>query len=179
MAFDHLFKKYPIPVPAEQAAEEMMERYRKSLLTHLKFVPGSADAVKALAGHFKLALVSGSNRSEIFFALDRLGVREQFEVVLGAEDYPKSKPAPDGYLKAMKMLQANAAETLIFEDSEAGIASARAAGTWVVAITGTNHFNQDISKAHEKIPDLTQVNAEWVKALAVRLPGFGAVPGAR
>lgn len=164
-AFDFLFKKYPLPLPAQEAGEAMLTRYRLKLETHLRIVPGSAQAVAALAERYPLALVSGSHRSEIIWALDRLNVRHHFQFILGAEDYPRSKPAPDGYLKALEMLRAKAENTLIFEDSSAGIQSALAAGTQVVAITGTNHFNQDVSLAHHRIPDLTGVTPEWVKSI--------------
>ncbi len=168
-AFDFLFKKYKLPVSANEAGEEMMQAYRDSLEVHLGIVPGGAAAVNALAGHYELALVSGSNRQEILWALDKLKIRHQFKVILGAEDYPNSKPAPDGYLKALKMLSRQAPNTLIFEDSQPGIASARAAGAWVVAITGTNHFKQDTSHAHHHIPDLRGVSPEWISQLAAQL----------
>ena len=167
-AFEFLFAKYKLPIPEKQAAEEMLATYRAGIEKHLVIVPGSREAVRSLATKFGLGLVSGSNRSEIFFALDRLGLRDLFQIVLGAEDYPRSKPAPDGYLKALKILSTDPAHSLIFEDSEPGVNSARAAGAWVVAITGTNHFQQDVSQAHEHIPDLTQVNAEWVEQFCRR-----------
>ena len=162
-AFEFLFEKYPVPIPTDQAAEEMIEAYRKALRTSLGIVPGSAQAVTSLAGKFALGLVSGSHRTEILFALDHLKIREHFEVILGAEDYLNSKPAPDGYLKAFELLGVKPGSVLIFEDSAAGIQSAKAAGAWVVAVTGTNHFSQDVTSAHGHVPDLQPVNPEWVK----------------
>lgn len=167
-AFDFLFGKYAIPVSREEAAQQVMETYRRNIASHLDVVPGSAAAVRALAdsGRFKLGLVSGSNRAEILLCLDKLGVRECFEVIYGAEDYPRSKPAPDGYLKAIQTLGRDPARTLVFEDSQPGIASGRAAGAWVVAITGTNHFGQDTALAHHHVADLRGVDADWVARLA-------------
>jgi HAD superfamily hydrolase (TIGR01509 family) len=167
-AFEFLFKKYPIPVSPAQAEREMMEFYRKTLDEKLHIVPGGAEAVRSLATRFDLGLVSGSGRAEIHWALDKLGIRDHFAVILGAEDYPRSKPAPDGYLKAVQIMSAKPASTLVFEDSQAGIASARAAGLWVVAITATNHFKQDITSAHHAIPDLREVTADWVSTLTLR-----------
>ena len=162
VAFDYLFKKYQIPVAREEASRKITELYRERLETDLAVVPGSVAAVRSLVGHFQLALVSGSNRHEILWAMDKIGIRDCFEVILGAEDYPKSKPAPDGYLKAMSLFKADAASTMVFEDSEAGIASARAAGLFVVAITSTNHFGHDTTQANLHISDLTTVNLQWV-----------------
>lgn len=165
-AFQYLFKKYELPVPAQHASRLMIERYRDLVTNELFPVKGSAEAVKALAKEYPLGLVSGSYRSEILWALDRLGVRELFQVILGAEDYPRSKPAPDGYLKALDMMNVKGEQTLVFEDSEPGIAAAKAAGTYVAAITGTNHFRHDHSAADLTVPDLSCVSPEWLKKLA-------------
>lgn len=154
-AFTYLFSKYSIPVPAEDAKRQMKERYRTVLETELCVVPGSVQAVQALASRFPLGLVSGSSRADILWALKKLDIEKHFQVILGAEDYPRSKPQPDGYLKAVETLKADPKSCLVFEDSTAGIASARSAGLWVAAITSTNHFNQDTSQAHFKIKDLT------------------------
>ena len=162
VAFDYLFKKYKIPVSREEASTKITSLYRERLETDLAIVPGSVDAVRSLVGHFQLALVSGSHRSEIIWAMKKVGLLDCFEVILGAEDYPKSKPAPDGYLKAMKLFKAEATSTMVFEDSEAGIASARAAGLFVVAITSTNHFGHDTKSANLHISDLTTVDRQWV-----------------
>jgi HAD superfamily hydrolase (TIGR01509 family) len=165
MAFRHLFAKYEIPVPAQQASLALVTRYRELIETELFPVAGSADAVRCLAEHFPIGLVSGSYRSEILWALGKLGVLDHFKVILGAEDYPRSKPAPDGYLKAIDLMNVSPQNTLVFEDSEAGIASAKAAGTRVICITGTNHFQQKTSLADHFVPDLTTVTAEWVKSI--------------
>ncbi|MGK5084061.1 HAD family phosphatase [Bdellovibrionota bacterium FG-1] len=167
--FEFLFQKYSLPISQDEAARKMIEAYRHSLQNHLQCVPGSVTAVQTLAQHYPLGLVSGSHRREIFFALDQLKIREHFQVVLGAEDYPNSKPAPDGYIKALGMMNKQAHRTLIFEDSAPGISSGRAAGAWVVAITGTNHFQQDTSHAHHHIADLTGVDKSWIQRVALKL----------
>jgi HAD superfamily hydrolase (TIGR01509 family) len=164
-AFELLFAKYPIPVPHDEAATTLLDAYRDALEANLPVVEGSADAVRSLAGHYPLALVSGSNRREILWALGKLGVLDRFKIVLGAEDYPRSKPAPDGYAKAIELLGVAPSATLVFEDSQPGIESALAAGTKVVAITGTNHFNQNTRLAHHHIPDLRTVDVGWIRQL--------------
>jgi beta-phosphoglucomutase-like phosphatase (HAD superfamily) len=170
-AFEYLFKKYslPLPLPPAEAGRAILDEYRESLKTDFTVVKGSVEAVKNLRPHCTLGLVSGSHREDIFFILNKLGIDEYFDIILGAEDYPQSKPAPDGYLAALKVLGVPAKNTLVFEDSRAGVQSALAAGTWVVAITGTNHYEQDTTGAHHKIPDLTPVNGAWMDELAAKL----------
>lgn len=168
-AFGYLFAKYPLPLPADEAGRQVLAAYRQSIEENLIQVPGSVLAVQSLASTYPLALVSGSWRAEILFALQELSILQSFRAVFGAEDYPRSKPAPDGYLAAMQKLSVGPEETLIFEDSTAGIASARAAGAWVVAVTGTNHFNQDTSGAHHHITDLRGITTSWVRELEEKL----------
>ncbi len=165
-AFQFLFSKYEIPIPGPQAKREILTRYRAAVESDPQWVPGAAEAVRALATEYRLALVSGSFRHEILWALEKLGVREHFEVVLGAEDYPRSKPAPDGFLKAMDLLGMMPSECLVFEDSQAGVKSGRDAGAFVAVIESTNHFAQDTSLAHWRIPDLRGVSPSWVRSLA-------------
>ena len=163
MAFQYLTSKYQLPVDPKTAEQTIMQAYRDGLRQGLVEVPGAREAVRSIAEEYPVALVSGSMRSEIEFALKTLGIIDHFEFYLGAEDYPRSKPAPDGYLKALSSLGIPAGRTLVFEDSEPGIASALAAGTRVVAITSTNHFGQNQKGAEVSVVDLAQVSAQWVK----------------
>ncbi|ASK96799.1 phosphatase [Xanthomonas citri pv. vignicola] len=57
-------------------------------------------------------------------------------LLIAAEDVEKGKPDPEGFLKAASMLGVPIGDCLIFEDSEAGIQAARAAGASFVAIGG-------------------------------------------
>jgi HAD superfamily hydrolase (TIGR01509 family) len=162
-------KKYAPPVPREVALKNLVERYRAHLAQDIVEIPGAAQAVRSLQGNFRLGLVSGSHRQEILFALDHLQIRSCFDVIYGAEDYPRSKPAPDGYQKALDTLQVSAESTLIFEDSEAGIQSGRSVGAWVVAIRAANHFGHDQGHAHFSVQDLSEVSAEWIAQLELEL----------
>ncbi len=165
-AFDLLYSRYAFPLPREDALKLVLASYHLALEERLEYVAGAADAVRSLSTRYALGLVSGSYRGQILWALDQLGVRDHFKVILGAEDYPNSKPAPDGYLKAFQILGEKPENGMIFEDSTPGIASARAAGAWVVAITSTNHFSQKNDLAHHRIPDLQGVTPEWVTQIS-------------
>ena len=162
-AIDLLFKNHRLPLGPKEATDEIVVRFKELVHGNLKVVPGSVAAVQDFAKHYRLALVSGSLRSDVIWALTTLKVIDHFQHILGAEDYPGSKPAPDGYLKALKLFGAKPEQALIFEDSHPGITSARAAGVRVVAITSTNHFQHDQSQAHAHIPHFEGITAEWVR----------------
>src|SRR5262249_20091160 len=54
-----------------------------------------------------------------------------------ADDVKDGKPSPEPYLKGAALLHASLADCLVFEDTPAGIASARAAGMRVIALGNT------------------------------------------
>lgn len=117
-------------------------------------------------------IVSGSSRLEIEHALAVLPpvVGETLRFYMGAEDYVRGKPAPDGFAGACKKLGLEPSQCLVFEDSEAGIGSARAAGMRVVATTaaarepGTPGY-QDPSSADRVIASLLEVDRAFLESV--------------
>lgn len=132
---------------------------------------GARELVEVVHGlEIPLAIVSGSSRAEIADALEVLGFGHRLRMYLGAEDYPRGKPAPDGYLGAAARLAVDPSRCLVFEDSTAGIASAIAAGMRVVATAAANlppgsHGHQDQSRAHALLPDLRGIDSEFLRAI--------------
>ncbi|MFV8752560.1 HAD family hydrolase [Nannocystaceae bacterium ST9] len=130
----------------------------------MRVLAGARELVGLLAElDIPIAIVSGSSRAEIAEALEQLGFASRLRFWLGAEDYPHGKPAPDGYLHAAERLAIAPAHTLVFEDSQAGIASALAAGMRVIATAAANPppgdpGHQDQSRAHVKLADLRGVD---------------------
>lgn len=163
VAFELLYARHRMPLPREEASTAIVSRYREIVHSDLTVVPGVVEAIHDFAGHFTLALVTGSHRKDALWSLQHLKVDHLFRCILGAEDYPRSKPAPDGFLKAASELGAEKDECLIFEDSAPGIASAMAAGIRVTAIESTNHFGHDQSHAQARIKDFVGINAAWVR----------------
>jgi beta-phosphoglucomutase-like phosphatase (HAD superfamily) len=81
------------------------------------------------------AIVSGSTRAEIDLMMDNAGLRaDSVSLILSDEDCSRGKPDPQGFLMALDALQAEARETVVFEDSPAGIQAARAAGITVAFV---------------------------------------------
>lgn len=130
----------------------------------LRVLDGARELVELLCGlTIPIAIVSGSSRAEIAEALDELGFAARLQFFLGAEDYPRGKPAPDGYLHAAERLAIAPARTLVFEDSHAGIASGLAAGMRVIATAAANPpagtaGHQDQSRAHLRLADLRAID---------------------
>jgi sugar-phosphatase len=85
---------------------------------------------------FKIAVVSASPLEWIRVAIGRLPFSLPPDYTLSLHDHPdlRHKPEPDGYLDAMKALDATADSTIILEDSNGGIAAAKASGAYTIAL---------------------------------------------
>ena len=90
------------------------------------FDPMLGGLLARLHGKYKMAIVTSSARGEIEPLLIAGGFRHYFAAMVCAKEAPAHKPAPDPYLLAARLLAAE--NPLVVEDSQAGMASARAAG---------------------------------------------------
>jgi len=105
---------------------------------NVKPVPGSPAALHAAAAcGLKLGVVSSSPRSVIDSFLRKLGVSDCVDpqARIGADAIRNGKPDPEGFLLGARRLGVDPADTLVFEDSHAGLVAARAAGMRSVFIT--------------------------------------------
>jgi HAD superfamily hydrolase (TIGR01509 family) len=114
-------------MPVETVAERKENLYY-SLLPKLKPVPEVLEHIDAQFGRIPFAVVSGSNRESIAKSLTTVDLLDRFPVIVGHEDYTRSKPAPDAYLVGAERLGIAPKDCLVFEDTEMGIQSATAAG---------------------------------------------------
>lgn len=125
---------------AELAAlvEERIDRYRQ--VADGSTVPEAArEAVRYAAARVPLGIVSGAYRREIEPVLAGAGVADCFDVVVAADDVAQGKPHPEGYLRALELLDGGiaAGDVVALEDTEAGVASATSAGLRCLAVRGT------------------------------------------
>lgn len=94
-------------------------------------------AVRYAAERVPVGLVSAATRDEIDPVLGAAGIDGLFTIVVSAADVANGKPHPEPYERAARLLGLPPAEVVAFEDTEAGVASAKAAGMRVVAVTRT------------------------------------------
>jgi HAD superfamily hydrolase (TIGR01509 family) len=112
------------------------------------------------------ALVTGSSRTEALQVLPLIGPEAHFDTIVAAEDVPRSKPAPDGYEKALASIGLFPHECLVIEDSEAGIQAGRSAGCLVVAVRAGNFGGWRQDHAHHVIDTLAELTPSLVDQLA-------------
>jgi beta-phosphoglucomutase-like phosphatase (HAD superfamily) len=90
--------------------------------------------LRLVAPTHRTALVSTAKSGNGRQILEAHGLTPLFDVVVWGDEVGRSKPDPEGYLKALDLLGADAASSLAFEDSETGRQAALAAGLPVLEI---------------------------------------------
>jgi beta-phosphoglucomutase len=139
------------------------------LLQRIPFFPGARELVRTLAHELPLAIASGALRSEIERILAGGGLRDSFRAIVGAEDVERTKPDPMPYQSAVALLARESPglrpqDCLAFEDTMAGIASARAAGLKVIGVTNT-YPAASLGAAHRVVADLSAIGRAELDAL--------------
>jgi HAD superfamily hydrolase (TIGR01509 family) len=123
----------------EELVADRIARYRAIASDGSTVYPEVREAVRYAATRVPVAIVSGAAREEIVPVVEAAGLAPSISVIVAADDVAEGKPHPEGYLRALELLgdDVHAGDVLAFEDTEVGVASAKAAGMHCVAITRT------------------------------------------
>jgi beta-phosphoglucomutase len=123
----------------DEVIERRIARYRELVADGSSVPDPVREAVRYAAERVPVAIVSGAAREEIEPVIGAAGLAASIRTIVGAEDVADGKPDPAGYLRALELLDGGleAGEVVVFEDTEAGIASAKAACLRCIAVLGT------------------------------------------
>ena len=106
-----------------------------------------------------MAIATSGLPINIAFMFDHIAIEPYFDKVIDATYVTNSKPHPEIFLKAAESVHANPAQSIAFEDSVAGVRSAKAAGMKVVGLT-TTHTAEDLHEADKIIKDYTEITID-------------------
>ncbi|HEU5031689.1 MAG TPA: HAD-IA family hydrolase [Spirillospora sp.] len=138
-------------VAAATARLDALEAERTGGITAL---PGALALLTAMNG-MPWAMVTSMDKEQLRVRTGVAGVPLP-PVVITAEDVPRGKPDPTGYLLAASRLGVDPSACVVIEDAPAGIAAGRAAGATVLAVA-TSHDRSELTAAHAVVADLTHV----------------------
>ncbi len=101
--------------------------------------PGVIETLKSLKeeGH-RLAVASSRRLASLNDYLDKLGIKDWFDMIVGADSVTKGKPNPEPVLTILKALDWNAEDTLVVGDADVDIMMGNAAGCNTCAVTYGN-----------------------------------------
>lgn len=118
---------------AEETAR--LEREERDDTEGIVAMPGALALLDTLPSE-RWAIVTSADRPLADVRLRAAGINPP-SVLISADDVIHGKPHPEGYIEAARRLGVSPDETVIFEDSAAGLAAARAAGARVIAIASS------------------------------------------
>jgi beta-phosphoglucomutase len=130
---------------------ERIDRYRAAVADGSSVHEHVREAVRYAAERVPLAICSGAARAEIEPVVEAAGLARCFPTIVTSDDVVHGKPDPEGYLQALGLLGVDPADAVVFEDTEAGIASARAAGVGRVLAMKTTLEPHRLAQADELI----------------------------
>jgi HAD superfamily hydrolase (TIGR01509 family) len=130
----YLLAKAAKPTSPEVVGEWLMSEIAGRVRDHgVPVRPGARELLAAVAAAgLPRALVTSSERRFADTVLASTGMR--FDVLVCADDVSATKPAPEPYLLAAKLLEVDPGCCVALEDSPNGVASAQAAGCTVIAV---------------------------------------------
>ncbi len=122
--------------PVDRDALHARQRAREQeLIESEEVLPGVVDRLQeAKRMGLKLAVASSSPRSWVHGHLSRLGLLKEFDCIRCGDEVREAKPAPDLFLAALSCLGLKPEEAIVFEDAPHGVAAAKRAGIFCVAV---------------------------------------------
>jgi HAD superfamily hydrolase (TIGR01509 family) len=127
---------------SEAVVTQRVTRYRELVADGSTITPAVRRAVGRAAARVPVAIVSGASAAEIRPVVAAAGLEAAFTTVVTADDVHHAKPHPEGYEIALRRLGGRAPglrpdEVVVLEDTEAGVAAAKAAGMRCIAVGRT------------------------------------------
>ncbi len=142
----------------QQEIEEKLNEFEQQMT--FGYIEGFKDFIMSLrANGVKTAIVTSSNKLKmktVYAACPELN--NLFDAILTSEDFEKSKPDPDCYIKGAEKFRLPNEQCVVFEDSFNGLKSGRAAGMKVVGLATTNAAEAIEPYSDYVIPDFRKLD---------------------
>jgi beta-phosphoglucomutase len=155
----------------DRQLQEMLNRksaaYQRRLseLTELPIYSDLIDCLDRLeSAGLQLAIVTGATRADVEMVMTKTSLGKRFKTIVAAEDVPRGKPAPDGYLQAAQQLGVAPQECLAIEDTFPGILSAKAAHIPVIGIAHTYPFHMLQRRANWAVDCFADLEIQRIQA---------------
>ncbi|MEO5601726.1 MAG: HAD family phosphatase [Cyclobacteriaceae bacterium] len=134
------------PEKSKEYADEKEALFRKVYENDIKPLAGLTDFLKKLDEQgIPRAIGTSAPGDNVTFTLEKTGITRYFDIILDGTFVTHGKPHPEIYLKTADALGLKPKNCVVFEDSLAGVESARKAGCKVVGLT-TTHSREELQE---------------------------------
>ncbi|MGA4987085.1 HAD family hydrolase [Nonomuraea bangladeshensis] len=131
---DYMLAVSGAEVPPGTVRSWMVDGMVARLSAGVELMPGAVELLDAVRAEGVPAGLVTSSLGEIAGAVLKVVGRERFDVIVTADDVTHTKPDPEPYLTAARLLGVEPVRCVVLEDSPSGVAAATAAGCSVVAV---------------------------------------------
>lgn len=127
----------------EAVEADVLETVKQLIADNANALPGVLDTLKLCKDNgYKIALASSSAMSLINVVVDKLNIRQYFDLLVSAENEPYGKPHPSVFLTTANQLNVLPTECLVFEDSVNGMVAAKAARMKCIVVPEAEKQNE-------------------------------------
>lgn len=156
-----LAERATLPLPPLPELLDEVVRAERLLLDELSPLPGVREWIEGAERlGMDIAVASSSPAVWVEGRLADVGLEHHFLVLSCRNERLPAKPAPDLYLNACRQLGVEPERAIAVEDSANGLAAARAAGLWSVAVPNSMTRDHDLSSADLLVESLAAVPIE-------------------
>jgi HAD superfamily hydrolase (TIGR01509 family) len=134
-----------LPISAEEILALRDARMREKYRDESEAMPGLFHILDTFYGKLKLAVCTGAQREFMEVVVDRLKIREKFEVLQASDEVKNGKPDPEIYLTTCARLGFEPAHCIVLEDSSNGALAGKRAGCYTIAVPSEYSRGQDFS----------------------------------
>ncbi|WP_163131209.1 beta-phosphoglucomutase family hydrolase [Agarivorans sp. Alg241-V36] len=120
-------------INVQQVVDAKELRYHQLVNSEIQPTP-LIKVYEHFLGEKLMAVGTGASQQQAEMILSKLGIADKLQAIVGADLVAKHKPAPDTFLKCAELMQIEPQACLVFEDADAGIEAAKAAGMAVVDV---------------------------------------------
>jgi HAD superfamily hydrolase (TIGR01509 family) len=157
---------------------KVWEDKQRVTLDYLSSIEPNQDLIDCLSklsqDGYKIACCSNSIRKSVLTILSRLGIISFFDYIVSNEDVKNGKPHPEMYWKAMSNFSVNPKQTLVVEDSPAGLLAAELSGANIFRVESPKDISYD-KLTKDTRSKMTEYSPKWVnKKMNVLIPMAGA-----
>ena len=156
--YDHLETQVGRPLDRDAIRAERRDRHME-LVEASPVLPGVLELLReADEQGIPVGVASSSTRQWVVGHLRRVGILDRFDSVLCRDDVSSAKPDPELYATSVEALGAVPSRTAAIEDSPNGIAAAKAAGLFCVAVPNPMTRDLPIDGADVQVDTLADVS---------------------
>ena len=134
-----------LPISADEALALRDGLMREKYRDESEAMPGLFQILDTFYGKLKLAVCTGAQREFMEVVVDRLKIREKFEVLQASDEVKNGKPDPEIYLTTCAKLGFEPAQCIVLEDSSNGALAGKRAGCYTIGVPSEYSRGQDYS----------------------------------